>query len=204
MALDPQEQKFVESVISVCQQLGTQADRIGELTAQYFDNGWDSGGSRPISDVDTWEFGGDDFTPTQFGSVITMLDELEDLFFNAVVTTGDYGSTLNRTRSLASPNAPSGRARQNGYIKTIVAMCTSLVPLFNSAAALEIEWFDQGFSGILDADLDGSGGTPDYDMTAAELAATITLFQQLTNFRTNAAVTQADYIDTLNKVRRAV
>lgn len=77
---------------------------------------------------------------------------------------------------------------------------TALALLQKEAESTEEAYFDRGYNGggaspIVDGDLTAHG------ITAATLAAFITLAQQLKNFNNNAAVTQGDYGSTLSKMR---
>ncbi len=68
---------------------------------------------------------------------------------------------------------------------------------------LENVYFDRGYNSgggndIIDADIESLG------ITASNLAAFITLVQQLQNFANNQTVTEADYDSTLNIMRTDV
>lgn len=80
------------------------------------------------------------------------------------------------------------------------AFCTSLATLFKNAKDLDGVYFSEGFDGagsdpITDADLVSLG------ITAAEVSATDTMLQQITNFQNNIAVVTADYKATVNAMR---
>lgn len=92
--------------------------------------------------------------------------------------------------------------QKKAFIVELIRDAQTLASVADKVADQENEYFDAGYNGggadaIADADLAA------HDMTAAEFTAYITLIQQLNNFMTNAAVTAADYISTLNKMRRA-
>jgi len=79
--------------------------------------------------------------------------------------------------------------------KAIVQAVQSLAPATDSAGDLEAEYFDIG--SWVDADVEALG------ITAADLAACLTLLQQVDKLMTNQATSAAMYRATLNKVRRA-
>lgn len=77
---------------------------------------------------------------------------------------------------------------------------TILAQLGDKLVDLESVYFDRGYDAggsnpIVDVDIES------LNITAAQLAALITLAQQMSNFLGNLAVTQADYDATLNAVR---
>ena len=80
------------------------------------------------------------------------------------------------------------------------SIATSLAQAVNDAADIVSVYFDRGYDSggsdpIVDGDIAG------LNITATQVGAAITLFQQLANFVDNAAVTQADYDATLNTIR---
>lgn len=77
---------------------------------------------------------------------------------------------------------------------------TSFAQLGDKLADVESVYFDRGYDAgganpIIDADI------VSLNITAVQLAAFITLAQQVSNFLGNLAVTQADYDVTLNVIR---
>lgn len=86
------------------------------------------------------------------------------------------------------------------FAQRIIEQSLTLVRAINTASDTEQIYFDEGFNSggadpIVDGDVSGLG------VTAAQLAAFITLSQQLQNFADNAAVTTGDYRATLNGLR---
>ena len=80
------------------------------------------------------------------------------------------------------------------------SMADTLVSVKHTAEDLDSIYFDRGYnSGGADEIVDGDIST--LDVTAADVAAGITMVQQLKNFFENTAVTQGDYDNTLNKLR---
>lgn len=76
--------------------LAQVADRLANLETVYFDRGYNSAGSDPIADVDVVSLG---ITATQLGSLVTLIQELNNFLGNSAVTTADYDSTLNAVRN---------------------------------------------------------------------------------------------------------
>ena len=81
--------------------------------------------------------------------------------------------------------------------KAIVKAVKDLGPTANDAADLEAEYFDAAGAGWVDADVAALG------ITAAQLAACLTLLQQFALLMTNQATTPSMHRATLNAVRRA-
>lgn len=80
---------------------------------------------------------------------------------------------------------------------------TTLAQVADKLSNLETVYFDRGYNSagsnpIVDGDI------VSLNITAADLAALITLTQQLNNFLGNLAVTTGDYDATLNTVRTDV
>jgi hypothetical protein len=76
--------------------LAQVADRLANLESVYFDRGYNSGGSDPIGDIDVASLG---VTAAQLGSLITLIQQLNNFLGNSAVTTADYDATLNAVRS---------------------------------------------------------------------------------------------------------
>ena len=94
-------------------------------------------------------------------------------------------------------------SRKLQYAIDIVRAVRSLADIADVAAERQKEYFDNAYNSaganeILDSDL------TDIDITAADLASAITLLEQFDNFANNSAVTQADYMSTMNKLRRGL
>lgn len=86
------------------------------------------------------------------------------------------------------------------FAKKVQAVNTTIAQLFLDTKDLDSVYFSEGFDGpgsdpIIDSDLISLG------ITAAELAAGDTLFQQIQNLRNNVAVTQGNYQTTVNALR---
>lgn len=105
------------------------------------------------------------------------------IFFDGT-TKHFYESELEARRTMAKTNTA----------KAVVSAVQSLAPATDSAAALEAEYFDIG--GWTDDDVASLG------ITAEDLAACITLLQQVKALMTGNATTPAVYRTTLNRVRR--
>ena len=92
-------------------------------------------------------------------------------------------------------------ANKDGFAYDIILRMRRLAEVADVGDSLAKEWSDSGFGSgggneIVDGDL------TDYQISAADLTAAITLLQQFNNFVGNDPVTQGDYMSTLNKVRR--
>lgn len=86
------------------------------------------------------------------------------------------------------------------FAQTGQRLATTLADTISEADEWVSAYFDRtygsgGAAEIVDGDVSSLG------ITAANLAALVTLSQQLKNFRDNAAVTQGDYGSTLSKMR---
>ena len=92
-----QKEVFVLRLMELAQTIGNDVMmKSVDLTAQYFDLGYNSGGADEIIDDDLTNFNG--VTATQVSNVITALDQLKNYFNNSAVTTGDYASIYNSVR----------------------------------------------------------------------------------------------------------
>ena len=85
-------------------------------------------------------------------------------------------------------------AQKQGTARAILTAVQSLAMATDSASDLIAEYFDAGT--IADEDVAGLG------ITSANLAACVTLLQQIDKLMTNQATTAAMYRSTLNAVRR--
>jgi 23S rRNA maturation mini-RNase III len=106
----------------------------------------------------------------------------------------DYFTLESEAQDMATKLTWAGQAQ---------AQATTLAQIGDQLANLETVYFDRGY--------DGGGSNPitnddvvSLNITAADLAALITLIQQLNNFLGNSAVTTGDYDATLNTVRTDV
>lgn len=86
------------------------------------------------------------------------------------------------------------------FAKKVQAVNTTIAQLFLDTKDLDSVYFSEGFDGagsdpIIDADITSLG------ITAVELAAGDTLFQQIQNLRNNNAVVTGDYQSTVNALR---
>lgn len=86
------------------------------------------------------------------------------------------------------------------FAQVVQSSATALDDLIDSTDDIVKAFFDRGYNvggadPLVDADFTSLG------ITAANISSFITLAQQLSNFRSNLAVTQGDYQATLNKLR---
>ncbi len=88
--------KFTNQVCTWSTNLAVLFKNARDLQGVYFDEGFDGAGSDPITDVDVTSLG---VTATDVSSVVTLLQQLQNLENNIAVITGDYGSIVNRMRT---------------------------------------------------------------------------------------------------------
>jgi hypothetical protein len=76
--------------------LAKVADKLANLENVYFDRGYNSGGSNPITDEDLTSLG---YTAADLANLITLIQQLNNFLGNSAVTSGDYDATLNAVRN---------------------------------------------------------------------------------------------------------
>lgn len=76
--------------------LAQVADKLANLETVYFDRGYDSGGSNPITNDDVISL---NITAADLGSLITLIQQLNNFLGNLTVSTADYDATLNTVRN---------------------------------------------------------------------------------------------------------
>lgn len=69
---------------------------LADAVNTYFKNGFNSGGSNPIATADV---AGNNLTPSQVASGVTMAQQLANFFGDEAVTQGDYESTVQQLRT---------------------------------------------------------------------------------------------------------
>ena len=106
----------------------------------------------------------------------------------------DLGNTIELT--FASEGAARKYMAKLDVAKAIVKVVQSLATAADASSDVEAEYFDAGT--FVDADVATLG------ITASDLAACITLLQQISKLMTMQATTVAMYRSTVNKVRRTV
>lgn len=90
-----QKTAFIVELIRDAQALAPIMDKLSDRNKEYFDSGYNGGGADAIVDGDVSLY---DITAAQFTSYITLMQQLDNLFGNAAVTTGDYAATINALR----------------------------------------------------------------------------------------------------------
>jgi hypothetical protein len=103
----------------------------------------------------------------------------------------------------ATQQEAQNMASKANYGSDVQAQATEMAEMGKTFQSMVANYFDRGYNvggsdPIIDDDIASTG------MTAAEMADMITLAQQFANFLDNAAVTQADYSSTLNKIRTGI
>lgn len=86
---------FLRHVVRRAQELIAIVDDVADLENEYFDNGYNSGGANEVTAGDAAVH---DLTAAQFGSLITVLQQVDKLMTNQVTTQGDYIANLNAAR----------------------------------------------------------------------------------------------------------
>jgi len=76
--------------------LSDVSDKLADLYSVYFDRGYNSGGSNPITNDDVASLG---ITAAQLGDMMTLAQQFANFLGNSAVTTGDYDATLNAIRT---------------------------------------------------------------------------------------------------------
>lgn len=88
---------FVENRLqATANSLAQAIDALRDAETVYFDRGYNSGGSNPITDADISALG---VTAANVASMITLAQQLIKFADNLAVTQGDYDSTLNVMRT---------------------------------------------------------------------------------------------------------
>lgn len=88
---------YVNEVIRMVKALGAEADVVSERHKEYFDNGFNSGGAAAITDLDLSN-ANIELTAAQFSTVVTFIQQFDNLMTNQVVTEADYMATINLVR----------------------------------------------------------------------------------------------------------
>jgi len=83
------------------------------------------------------------------------------------------------------------------FATEVMEHAQALANIADVASDLEKEYFDAGYNNMTQEDLGALNVTP------AEIASIITVLQQLKKLVSNEATTPADYMASLNKVRRS-
>lgn len=91
-------------------------------------------------------------------------------------------------------------ANKTTYAYEVIRIVRRLAEMADIVDERHQAFFDNQFQSgganeIVDGDL------TDFSVSAADFTAGITLLEQFKNFKNNAAVTQADYLATMNKLR---
>lgn len=86
------KERFVWEAFDVFLKVKEVMESVNGVIDPYFDNGFDSGGSDPIIDGNISEYF--DFSAAEFGSGITALQQLNNLFRNSAVTPAEYDSSI--------------------------------------------------------------------------------------------------------------
>ena len=90
-----QKTAYIVELIRDAVALAPIMDKLADRNKEYFDNGYNSGGADQIADADVATY---DITAAEFTNYITLMGQLNNFFTNSAVTTGDYGSTINKLR----------------------------------------------------------------------------------------------------------
>jgi hypothetical protein len=94
-----QKTRFAQQMISLHVKLAEVMDAADAMEKEYFDQGYDSGGSDPIVDDDVVNLG---IKAADITAGITLLQQQNKLFTNQAVTAADYEVTVNKFRRAGS------------------------------------------------------------------------------------------------------
>lgn len=131
-------------------------------------------------------------TKAEYLAGITMAEELEDMFLNEAVTTGDYAATSNKLiyGSAETPVKLNEATEEIG--KRLKAFAENLFKTLGYARKI-LQVYSANEVGDMIADLDAHRKIPGSNMVQYELNAGITFAEQFKKFMSNEAVTQGDY-----------
>jgi len=88
--------EFIKAVQSEITSLAKASERLIDLQAIFFDRGYNSGGSSPITNGD---LGFSGLNTSAFDGAINLITQLSNFRNNAAVTQADWFSNLNNVRN---------------------------------------------------------------------------------------------------------
>ena len=189
-------QTQIKSFMTSCESL---SDEVAAIEDAYFKSGADSdisalNASDPVT-VST------KLTKTEFTNGITLCQDVSKFFQNTAVSTGDRLSSIypiyygnDEASSIISVAVEALGSR-------MYDVCSNLLTLYNSTKTILGLYFDNEVGDVV-AVLESDTIIYGSDMTTSELSSAITMIQEFQDMIANAAVTQADYQDTVEKWRR--
>ena len=86
---------YIEAFLRNANSIATVMDALLPYAQEYFNNGYNGGGSDPITNADLISY---DITEANFTNMVTTLEQMEKFFSNQGVTTGDYRANVNQVR----------------------------------------------------------------------------------------------------------
>lgn len=89
---DEKKIAFIRNLVRRLQELDAIFDEAPDIESEYFDLGYNSGGTNEIVAADVSAYV---LTPTDIASGITLIQQLKNMEAGAAVTTGNYGATTN-------------------------------------------------------------------------------------------------------------
>jgi len=87
---------FAEQAQTNATAMSDLSDKLADLYSVYFDRGYNSGGSNPITNDDLASLG---ITAVQLGDMMTLAEQFANFLNNIAVTQADYDTTLNVMRT---------------------------------------------------------------------------------------------------------
>ena len=89
---------LVGSMVDAATAVAQANEALQAAYAIYFDNGYNSGGANPITDADLTA-AGLPFNAAQLGSLVTFVEQFDNLLEGQATVAADYSATLNVVRS---------------------------------------------------------------------------------------------------------
>ena len=90
----------VNKILALNSLVAQVMDQVADVTSEYFDNQYNSGGANEIQQADLNGYNSPPPTPADIAGAITLFQELNNFFQNSAVTTADYSVTVNILRNV--------------------------------------------------------------------------------------------------------
>ena len=89
---DDRKIAYIRDLVRRIQEIDTLFDDAPDITNEFYDLGYNSGGAREITDADVLPFG---LTAANIASGVTLVEQIANMAGNSAVTTADYAATTN-------------------------------------------------------------------------------------------------------------